>query len=98
MRVLQQLRASLEAGVECRPSGLVDGVDGIRHALLGLPVAADHDLHDPHGSDQPDHGDLGEPPRLCDLLWMVVRMRGFPARPIAACAWGGGWMAACCWG
>ena len=32
------------------------------------------------------------------FLWMVVRMRGFPARPIAACAWGGGWMAACCWG
>src|SRR3954447_24168033 len=29
------------------------------------------------------------------LVWMAVRTRGFPARPMAAFAWGGGWMAAC---
>src|SRR3954467_4393187 len=41
------------------------------------------------------------PPQAGDkwhLVWMAVRIRGFLARPMAACGWGGGWMAACCWG
>ena len=49
MRVLQLFSSPFERSVERGECGLVHRVHRVGQGLTGLPVAPDHDLHDPHG-------------------------------------------------
>src|SRR5271166_4545081 len=67
VRVLQLFSSPFELSVERRQRRLVCRVRRVGQDLAGLAVPSNHDLHDPHRSDQRHHGEFYEPSRLRDL-------------------------------
>jgi hypothetical protein len=74
MRVLQLFSSPFERSVERGECGLMHRIHRVGQGLTGLPVAPDHDLHDPHCGDQRHDSQFHEPSRLRNLR--VIRLHG----------------------